>query len=81
MTVKQRAQRILASAEYDLLAAKKRRDDIEEAMEMLANSDIPDAVLNDISPELEEAKEDVRDALVKRMLIRCAMIKHDWLDD
>ncbi len=81
MTMKDRANRILASAENDFLAAKRRKDEIEKALGMLANSGVSDEVLDPINRELELAREDLRDAMIARLVIRSGMRQHNWLDE
>lgn len=78
--MKERAQRVLATVENDLLAAKRRRDEIGNAIAMLANAGVADDLLNPLHYEYEQAKEEVTDELTHRMLIRAGMREHCWLD-
>lgn len=80
MSMKDHANNILNTIENDLLAARRRRDEIEKAMEMLANAGVPDDILNPLHPELEEAKAEFAELMIHRMLVRVGMRENHWLD-
>lgn len=81
MTMKDRANRILASVENDFFAARRRKDEIEKAIKMLANSGISDEVLDLINCEFNLVREEVIDASLTRMLVRAGMRQNNWLDE
>lgn len=81
MSMKDHANNILNTIDDDLLAARIRRDEIEKAMEMLANADIPDDILNPLRLELDEAKAEVVELMVHRMLVRVGMRENHWLNN
>lgn len=79
--MKEHANCILNRLENDLLAAKRDRDEIQKAMEMLASAGIPDDLLDALRPELEKANMAIAELMIHRMLVRVGMRENHWLVD
>lgn len=75
------ARKVLERTCVELKAARARRDDIEDAIAMLANAGVSKDILESLDPELEKAKEEVRDLMIQRFIMRAGMRAHGWLAD
>lgn len=80
-TIRDRANRQLEIAERDFVTAKTRMQEIEKAVETLSKNGVPQDLTDPIMAMAEEATDDMRSAMVLRMLVRDGMKFHGWLPD
>lgn len=80
-TIRDRANKQLEIAERDFVAAKTRLKEIEKAVETLSKNGVPQELTDPIMAIAEEATDDMRDAMVRRMLVRDGMRFHGWYTD
>jgi len=80
-TIRDRSNKLLEDANSELSAARDRKVAIEKAIETLAKNGAPQEALESLMPTLDQAADEMRTAMVHRMLVRDGMKFHDWYPD